>query len=272
VPVSLSTALLRDKQRNPIGLVLVARDLREVASLRSRLITSGRLAAVGQLAAGIAHEINNPIAYVHANLGTLRELLDGVASKLERQELERGALHEAEELIDESLEGVQRVAAIVRDVKNFSHAGGGPKAPVELPALLDAVLRVAAPQLRAGRVERRYGIALPPVLGDAQELKQVFLNLVINASHAVRPGQAIRIHASASDGRVVVVVEDEGCGIAPELLGNVFDPFFTTKRVGEGTGLGLSIAYQIVRNHGGDMSVQSAPDRGTRVRVELPAA
>jgi signal transduction histidine kinase len=274
VPVSYSTAILRDKRREPIGLVLVVRDLREVASLRSRLVTSGRLAAVGQLAAGIAHEINNPTAYVHANLGTLRGVIDGIAAKLPSGEHE-AALREAQELIDESLEGVQRVAAIVRDVNNFSHAGGGPRHPVELPPLLDAVLRVAAPQLRyGGRVERRYGPDLPPVLGDPQELKQVFLNLVINAGQAASAGEPIRIHASASQAgdRVLVVVEDEGCGIAADVIGSIFDPFFTTKRVGEGTGLGLSIAYQIVRQHGGDMSVESKLGRGTRFRVELPAA
>jgi signal transduction histidine kinase len=263
----VSTAILRDRQGFPIGLVLVARDLREIASLRSRLVTSGRLAAVGQLAAGIAHEINNPIAFVRANLGTLRGLLPGLAKG-------DGAcpLHEAEELLDESLDGVDRVVAIVRDVKSFSHAGGGPRESVDLNALLDAVLRVAAPQLRyAGRIERRYG-TVPAVLGDPQELKQVFLNLVLNASQAVSGTQAIRIVTESAAGRVVACVEDDGCGIAPEVIAHIFDPFFTTKRVGEGTGLGLAIAYQIVRKHGGELSVESRMGAGTAFRVELPAA
>lgn len=268
--VSVSTALLRDKRGDPMGLVLVLRDLREVASLRSRLVTSGRLAAVGQLAAGIAHEINNPIAYVHANLGVLRSVLEDVAK---RPEAGGGALREAQELIEESLDGVQRVAAIVRDVKSFSHAGGAERQPIELALLLDGVLRVAAPQLRyGGRVERRYGNDVPLVLGDPQELKQVFLNLVINAGQAVRGDQVIHVVTRREGARVVVLVEDEGCGIAPDVLGSIFDPFFTTKRVGEGTGLGLSIAYQIVRAHGGELSVESERGKGTRVRVELPAA
>jgi signal transduction histidine kinase len=272
IPVSVSTAVLGDKQRDPIGLVLVARDLREIASLRSRLITSGRLAAVGQLAAGIAHEINNPIAYVRANLGSLRALLSECADKLDDVALLQRALREGEELVDESLDGVERVAAIVRDVKSFSHAGGGPREVVELNLLLDAVLRVAAPQLRYGsRIERRYG-EIPPVLGDSQELKQVFLNLVLNASQAVADQQAIRIVTLREGERVVVRVEDDGCGIAPDVISHIFDPFFTTKSVGEGTGLGLSIAYQIVRKHGGELSVESAPGRGTCCRVELPAA
>jgi signal transduction histidine kinase len=272
-PVSASTALLGDKQGDPIGLVLVLRDLREVASLRSRLVTSGRLAAVGQLAAGIAHEINNPIAYVNANLGALRGLLDDATGKLPPGDPAGEPLREAQELIEESLDGVQRVAAIVRDVNSFSHAGGGERRAVELAPLLDAVLRVAAPQLRCGgRVERRYGDDVPPVLGDPQELKQVFLNLVINAGQAVRAGQAIRVATRREGARVVVLVEDEGCGIEPEVLGSIFDPFFTTKRVGEGTGLGLSIAYQIVRAHGGELSVESRPGEGTTFRVELPVS
>jgi PAS domain S-box-containing protein len=272
IPVSVSTAVLGDKQRDPIGLVLVARDLREIASLRSRLITSGRLAAVGQLAAGIAHEINNPIAYVRANLGSLRALVSECADKLDDVALLQRALREGEELVDESLDGVERVAAIVRDVKSFSHAGGGPREVVELNLLLDGVLRVAAPQLRYGsRIERRYG-EIPPVFGDSQELKQVFLNLVLNASQAVADQQAIRIVTLREGERVVVRVEDDGCGIVPDVISHIFDPFFTTKSVGEGTGLGLSIAYQIVRKHGGELSVESAPGRGTCCRVELPAA
>lgn len=273
-PVSISTAMLRDKQHHPIGLVLVARDLREIAGLRSRLITSGRLAAVGQLAAGIAHEINNPITYVRANLGALRALLGGLGEKLpaaQRAAVE-GAIREGEELVDESLDGVDRVVSIVRDVKSFSHAGGGPREVVELHPLLDAVLRVAAPQLRgSAAIERRYG-EIPAVRGDSQELKQVFLNLVINASQATAGGQAIRIATARAGDRVVVSVEDEGVGIAPDVMGHIFDPFFTTKRVGEGTGLGLSIAYQIVRSHGGELSVRSAPGIGTTFRVELPVA
>jgi signal transduction histidine kinase len=273
IPVSICTSLLRDKQGNPIGLVLVTRDLREVESLRSRLITSGRLASVGQLAAGIAHEINNPVAYVRANLGTLGSVIDGLESKLPHDDpATRAELSEARELIEESLEGVDRVASIVRDVKSFSHSGEGSHESVELRPLLESALRIAAPQLRhSSNIVRSYGEALS-VRGAPQELKQVFMNLVINASQAVEAGQSIELATRGEGDRVIVEVRDEGCGIPPDQIERVFDPFFTTKRVGEGTGLGLSISYQIVQQHGGDLSVQCVPGQGTCFRVELPAA
>jgi PAS domain S-box-containing protein len=274
VPVAVSTSLLRDKRENPIGLVLVARDLREIESLRSRLVVSDRLAAVGQLAAGIAHEINNPVAFVRANLGGLAQLLDSVTSRLPADlgaELEE-PLGEGRELIEESLDGVDRVAAIVRDVKGFSHAGELGHQTLELPPLLDSVLRVAAPQLSPGSpVERDYG-EVPLVHGAPQELKQVFLNLVINASQASDDGGVIRVVTRREGGCAVVLVEDQGCGMPPEVISRIFEPFYTTKPVGEGTGLGLSISYQIVHSHGGGISVESQPGSGTRFRVELPAA
>jgi len=272
-PVSICTSLLRDKQHNALGLVLIARDLREVESLRSRLITAGRLASVGQLAAGIAHEINNPVAYVHANLGTLSSILDGLESKLPGDDPAVCAeLAEGRDLIEESLEGVDRVASIVQDVKSFSHSGEGLQECVELRPLLESVLRVATPQLRhSGAIVRDYADSLF-VRGAPQELKQVFLNLIINASQAVQSGETIEVVTRSHGDRASIEVRDQGCGIPPDQIARVFDPFFTTKPVGEGTGLGLSISYQIVKQHGGDISVESTPGEGTCFRVELPSA
>jgi signal transduction histidine kinase len=271
IAVSVRTSLLHDKQQNPIGLVLVVRDRREIESLRSRLITSGRLASVGQLAAGIAHEINNPVAYVRANLGALSSILE----ELRKSQDPNADIAEGQELISESLDGVDRVASIVRDVKGFSHAGGGGAEVIEVHRLLESVLRVAGPQLRyAGAIHRDFS-EVPPLRGSSQQLKQVFLNLVINASQAVEERQEIRVATYPREDdptRVVIEVSDEGCGIPAEQLDRIFDPFFTTKPVGEGTGLGLSISYEIVKGHGGELSVESSPGRGTCFRVELPAA
>jgi PAS domain S-box-containing protein len=270
IPASVSTRILQDRKGLDFALVVVIRDLREVVALRSRLVTSGRLAAMGQLAAGIAHEINNPMAFVRTNLSLLRNHWERLAkdpvSKEERNQL----FGEGDELLAESLEGVERTSAIVRDINSFAHAGTGERTSVDLHALLENVLRVATPHLGAGiTVQRDFG-DVPPAFGGAQELKQVFLNLILNAAQAMGGAGTIRITARTEDDRVVVRVQDDGCGIPPESMEKIFDPFFTTKPVGEGTGMGLFISYEIVRNHGGEIRVESAPGTGTAVSVRLP--
>ncbi len=272
LPVSVSTRVLQDRRGLDFALVVVIRDLREVVALRSGLVTSGRLAAIGQLAAGIAHEINNPMAFVRSNLALLREHWDELAKAAPPEEAPQRLAGEVEELLDESLEGVERACAIVRDINGFAHAGSGARGPVDLRPLLDNVLRVASPQLRGGRaVERRYATSRP-VLGAEQELKQVFLNLLVNAAHATADGGTVRLEIEPEDDAVLVHIRDDGCGIPAEAMEKIFDPFFTTKEVGEGTGMGLFISYRIVRNHGGTIRVDSEPGRGTHVRVRLPAA
>jgi PAS domain S-box-containing protein len=273
IPVSIATSELRDRQGYLLGRVLVVRDLRDVAQLRSRLVMSARLAAVGELAAGIAHEINNPIAFVRSNLSQLASHWKTVRSELAdagRLEAQCELLAEGEELIEESVEGVDRAAEIVRGVKGFSHAGRQLREPTDLNQLLEDVLHMAAAQLRGRASVERYYVELPPVDCVPQELKQVFLNLIVNAGQAIADGGKIRIATESRGGWVTVKVEDDGCGIAPENLDRIFDPFFTTKRVGEGTGLGLGIAYHIVRSHGGEIQVESELGRGTRFRVRLP--
>jgi two-component system NtrC family sensor kinase len=276
ISVSLSSTVLRDRQGAPIGYVLVAWDLRELQALRGRLVVSGRLAAVGELAAGIAHEINNPLAYVRANLSLLRQHWETLGSQLEksgdREQTESSGdlLAEGAEMIDESLEGVDRASAIVRDVKGLAHAGRGQRTMADLNELLDGVLRVAAPQLRGtAEVEKQYD-SLPLIACAPQELQQVFLNLVLNARQAIDGHGTIIIRTKAQRNAIVVWVEDDGNGISPDLLDRIFDPFFTTKSIGEGTGLGLGIAHEIVRKHGGEISVESTSEQGTSFCVRLP--
>jgi len=273
VPVSISSATLRDQQGASIGIVLVAQDLRELEALRGRLVVSGRLAAVGELAAGIAHEINNPLAFVRANLSLLRQHWEAIGSELEKvgiSDPSRELLEEGADMIDESLEGVDRASAIVRDVKGLAHAGRGQRTMADLNGLLDGVLRMAAPQLRSkASVEKNYG-SLPLIACAPPELQQVFLNLVINAGQSIDTKGSIRVRTQLEPGAVATWIEDDGCGIAPELLDRIFDPFFTTKPVGEGSGLGLGIAHEIVRKHGGEISIESTSGAGTVFCVRLP--
>lgn len=273
IPVAISTSVLRDRQSFLIGVVLVVRDQRVVADLRSRLVTSARLAAVGELAAGIAHEINNPIAFVRTNLSQLQSHWKTLRASIE----ERGGgdplaplFVDGEEMIEESLEGVGRAAEIVRGVQGFSHRGNGARELADLNLLLEDVLRMADTQLRGRATVERVYDDLPLVRCAPQELKQVFLNLIVNAGHAIGESGTIRIRTAADAAGVEVNVEDDGCGIAPEIIDRVFDPFFTTKAVGDGTGLGLGIAYQIVRSHGGELTASSDGHSGASFCVRIP--
>ncbi len=273
LPVALASRVVRDRAGGSVGLVVTVRDLREVESLRSGLASSARLASVGQLAAGIAHEINNPLAFVRANLNQLRSHCKAVHDALDQAGIfqhigER--VSESEEIIEESLEGVDRAAEIVRGVKGFSHAGTGSFEETDLNAVLDQVVTMATPQLRLlASVERCFS-ELPAVRCAPQQLKQVFLNLVVNGAQAAAEGGSLRLATHPEVGGVRVEVVDDGCGMTAEVRERIFEPFFTTKAVGEGTGLGLSIACQIVHSHGGTIEVDSEPGRGSCFRVRLP--
>ena len=270
VDVSISTLLNLDKRGRPTGLVLIVRDLREVVALRSRLLTSGRMAAVGELAAGIAHELNNPIAYVRANLSVLREHIDTLRKQLPEAPGVTPVLAEAEEIVEESLEGMDRAAGIVRDVREFSHAGSNERKVADLRDLIEQSVRVARLQTPRGTAVEIACEGLPSLECEPQRLKQLFLNLLVNAGQAVGDGGHIRVCGEAVDGGVLLRFRDDGNGIAPEHLERIFDPFFTTKPVGVGTGLGLAIAFRIVEEHAGRIEVSSQPGAGTEFRVWLP--
>jgi len=250
---------------------LAAENARLSGEAQERRQQAQRLAALGQLAAGIAHEINNPLAFASANLRQLRREWEAFISAW-KQAPERPPEppEEWEDLLDESLDGVERAVAIVRDVREFSHLGGGRREPADLNRLLDQAIRVGGTQLPPGaRIETEYA-DLPPLPCDAQRLKQVFLNLVVNAAHAVSDGGRIRVATSTTEDTALVTVEDDGCGMPLDVVERIFDPFFTTKGVGAGTGLGLSIAHEIVRSHRGQIWCESAPGRGTAFHVQLP--
>jgi len=273
IPVSVSSSPLRDDKDDVIGRVIAVRDLREVVTLRNRLVTSGRLAAVGELAAGIAHEINNPVTFVRANLVQLSRHWSSLvvaSEKLDSQVDLDSIFREGEEILEESVEGIDRIATIVRDVGAISHAGVGSSELVNVNELLENAVNVAALSFSV-TVERRYS-DLPPVRCTPQQLKQVFLNLLLNACQAIGDLGNIRLVTEFATGHVEIRIEDDGCGIPEEAMERIFDPFFTTRPVGEGTGLGLALCYQIVRNHGGEISVRSRVGVGTSFLIRLPAA
>jgi signal transduction histidine kinase len=273
MPMAVSSSILRDKQDRPIGVVLVLRDIGEVVDLRRRLLVAGRLAAVDQLAAGIAHEINNPIAFLRTNLGVLRDHWRGLADAgAAGPGSPRAAelLEDGNALIEESLEGADRIAEVVRDVKRFGRGAGDRRKPTEIRELLESVLRFTAPHLPAGaRIERSFG-DVPLVPCAPHELELVFLNLLKNACQAVGEGGRVAVRTARQGAVAAVFIEDDGPGIPAEQLESIFDPFFTTRPIGESTGLGLAIAYEIVRRHGGELQVRSARGEGTRVEVRLP--
>jgi len=262
---------------------------------QNQVIQSDKLASIGQVSAGVAHEINNPVGYVLSNLGslesylaTLFELLDAYVDvetgmplpvpkafadvRSLRQQTDVTFLREdIRALLTESRDGLLRVKRIVQDLKDFSRGGAEEGwQTIDLHAALDGTLNIVRNELKnKARIVRRYG-AVPDIECLPSRLNQVFLNLVVNAGQALGEQGTITL-TTGTDGEIAwVEVEDTGCGIAPEHRNRIFDPFFTTKPVGQGTGLGLSVSYSIVRKHGGRIEVDSEVGRGTRFVVYLP--
>jgi PAS domain S-box-containing protein len=268
------------------GILGVIRDVSARRELVARTMQVDRMIAVGTLAAGVGHEINNPLAYVMANLtcasdqvGRAQVQLETLGEKEPALRAVAVSLAEVVTILADVDEGAHRIRDIARDLNTFARNDEEVRL-VDLRAVADSALRMAAPEVRhRARVTKQYEL-VPPVLASASRLSQVILNLVINAAHAIANDAhdaneiAVRIRCEhARDGdHVVVEVQDTGCGIAPEHRERLFTPFFTTKPVGQGTGLGLSISRRIVRSLGGEIEVESTPGRGTTMRVVLPAA
>ncbi|HET7824917.1 MAG TPA: ATP-binding protein [Anaeromyxobacter sp.] len=274
-PVDIDGTIVarRDAQGAFLGYIGVNRDVTErrraEAELKrasERLALADRMASMGTLAAGVAHEVNNPLAYVLSNLAAARETAAALP----------GAPGELVETLREANEGAERVRRIVAELRTLSRPDDPGRGPVDVRAVLDAAVNLARHEIRhRARVVKRYE-DVPPVDASESRLAQAFLNLVVNAAQAIPEGHAeeneIRISARAANGRVRVEIADTGVGIAPEHLGRIFDPFFTTKPVGVGTGLGLAIAHGIVSSLGGEIHVASTPGRGSTFTVAVPAA
>jgi PAS domain S-box-containing protein len=244
--------------------VLALRDVTERKHLQAQLVLADRLASLGTLAAGTAHEINNPLTFVTASVQLLRERIAELPDEL-RVELGR--------LADGAAEGCDRVIRIVQDMRTLSRMDDDPSEPFSVNAVVESAAQIAMPQIRPrARLRLQLG-ALPAVRGSASRLGQVVLNLLVNAAQALHERtyeyNEIRVRTRADGERAVVEVHDNGPGIAPDVLPRVFDPFFTTKPAGVGTGLGLSICHSIVTGMGGDIAVTSRPG-ATAFTVRLP--
>jgi len=247
--------------------LIVGRDVTERVRMQERLVTADRLSSLGMLAAGVAHEINNPLAYVLGSIENARRSLD-------RPEPDR---RQAREALETALEGVARVRMIVRDLSALSRADEHSVQAVDVRAVLDSTLSLAGSEIEGrARIVRNYH-PVPDARVNAARLGQVFLNLMINALESMPERSSdtneLRVRTMTDGaGRPVVEVSDTGEGIPAELLPRIFDPFFTTKPVGRGTGLGLAICHRIITEAGGDITVDSTPGRGSTFRLTLPPA
>jgi two-component system cell cycle sensor histidine kinase/response regulator CckA len=281
VLLELRPALLSEFEGAP-AVLISARDITEQKKLQARLAVTERLLAVGTLAAGVAHEINNPLSAALSNL----EWVAGRLARSTGSPAAAGAAHAGEpngalasliKPIEDTREACERVRAIVQDLKLLSRAEEESVGPVELTHVIDSAVRMAWNEMRhRARLVREYG-DLPLVNGNEARLAQVFLNLLINATQAIPEGRAnqheVRVTARGlSSGQVMVEVRDSGCGIPEDVLGRIFDPFFTTKPPGIGTGLGLSICQRIVTSMGGQIEVESQLGRGSTFRVTLASS
>jgi len=257
--------------------VVIARDLTERREIVARLALTDRMLSVGTLAAGVAHEINNPLAYVIANLDLLsRELPSLLGVPRDPAHASRLRPEDVSELLRDAREGAARMRAVVSDLRALSRADDMRSHPVDLRAVIASSLKMAGNEIRhRARLVLELG-EVPPVFGNDSRLGQVFLNLLLNAAQSIPDGHAdeneirVRLRRHGED-RVCAEVEDTGCRIPSEIVGHIFDPFFTTKPMGVGTGLGLSICHGIVQSLGGSISVESTVGVGSTFRVVLVA-
>lgn len=279
IAVNVAGSPLFDDLGNFAGNLGIVRDITERNQLQAQLMVSDRMASIGTLAAGVAHEINNPLAAVIANLDFVAESLCGSdphgpaqATPARNAEWLRNEIRAP---LADAQEAARRMRFLVRDLKVFSRASGdAPTGPVDVEALMDASLRMADNEIRhRARVARQFR-GVPCVQAREERLGQVFLNLLVNAAQALPDGRAehneIRVSTRLDGERVIVEVTDTGPGIPPKIIGRIFDAFFSTKDVGSGTGLGLAISHRIVTDLGGSLTVESEMGKGTTFRVALP--
>ena len=266
------------------------RTLQELVQTQNELVQSEKMASLGFLVAGVAHELNNPISFVHSNMDFIGEYvlkLKGVLEAYEAVELPDGPAHQQlaeltkgarldrtlqtlDELISSCKRGTERVKRIIMDLGTFARADDVTPVPVDLHEGIETTLNLIAKEYRDRiTVHREYG-RLPQVECHSGQINQVFMNLLLNAAQAIHETGEVWIRTASQGDKVIIVIKDNGCGIPEANLPKIFDPFFTTKKVGEGMGLGLSISYGIIQKHGGNLRVASYDRQGTEFTIELP--
>lgn len=272
---------------------LLVKAFKSVKETQAKLVQSEKMAGLGTMAAGVAHEINNPVGFVKSNLGSLQaysknltdyvQRLDELLKEHDDMQSLRDALQAAREefdieytaediepLIIESQDGVNRVEAIVSGLRSFAREDDEQQAPADINGALQSTLKVAANQLKYKCTVHEDYADLPALTCNIGRLNQVFMNLLVNAGQAIDEDGEIFISTRFINNEVIVSIRDTGCGMSPEVQKQLFNPFFTTKDVGSGTGLGLSISHGIVEEHGGRIQVQSVEGKGSRFIVRLP--
>ena len=296
MPRELSAAqqsALATLSRQVMSQLELRHKISQLEQAHAQLEQSEKMASIGQLAAGVAHEINNPVGFVSSNMGSLRNYadtlfatLDGYNTILRNESLSPATREQIQllcdkaelsyvkedmtQLVKESMEGLNRVRDIVQALKDFSHVGQVDWQVADIHAGIDTTLKIIGNEIRhKAQVTLEYG-ELPALRCLPSQLNQVFMNLLVNAAQAITRDGVITIRTSSDAGWARIEIGDNGGGIAPQDLQRIFDPFFTTKPVGLGTGLGLSVSYNIVRKHGGDISVDSTQGVGTTFTVRLP--
>jgi len=258
--VNVSIAPLVGKSGERIGRLILVDDITQRIRLEEQLLQSEKLTSLGLLAAGVAHEVNTPLAVISNYIQMLAKQLPDDDPR--------------HALTDKIVKQTFRASEIVNNLLNFSRTGAAEFAEVNLNRVLEETLSLVVHPFRTARVQVIQNLQgdLPPVLGSNNRLQQVFLNLFMNARDAMPSGGMLEVRTAGQNGSVEVEVTDTGMGISREHLNRIFDPFFTTKSSGRGTGLGLSVSYGIIKEHAGKIEVRSTPGKGTSFRLEFPSA
>ena len=258
--VNASVAPLLGKDGARLGRLVLLDDITQRVRLEDQMVQTEKLTSLGLLAAGVAHEVNTPLAVISNYIQMLAKQIPADDPR--------------QKTIDRIVKQTFRASEIVNNLLNFSRTGGAQPVDVDLNAVLEETLTLVQHPFKAASISvvRNYATPLPVVLGSTTRLQQVFLNLFMNARDAMPGGGMLEVRTGAHNGSVEVEVADTGAGIPPEHLHRIFDPFFTTKATGRGTGLGLSVSYGIIKEHAGKVDVRSTPGKGTSFRLEFPVA